>query len=144
MASRLSITPSSAAKHGLKINQDGVRRTALELMSYPGIGIGQLAVVWPELGRLSAEVRAQLEIEAAYAGYLERQQADVEAFRRDEGLALPAETDYRALPGLSREIAQKLSETRPMTLGQAGRIEGMTPAALMILLRVANAPAAAR
>ncbi len=144
MALKLSLTPSAAAKHGLKVNQDGVRRSALELMSYPGIGFDRLTAVWPELGALSREVRAQLEIEAAYAGYLDRQRADIEAFRRDESLALPLETDYRAVPGLSREIVDKLTETRPMTLGQAGRIEGMTPAALMILLRVATASASAR
>ncbi|HXZ68375.1 MAG TPA: tRNA uridine-5-carboxymethylaminomethyl(34) synthesis enzyme MnmG, partial [Alphaproteobacteria bacterium] len=143
LANSLSLTPSAAAKRGLRINQDGVRRSALELMSYPGIGFDRLAAIWPELAALSADVRGQLEIEAAYAGYLERQQADIESFRRDEGLALPAETDYRSVPGLSREIADKLSATQPMTLGQAGRIEGMTPAALMILLRVAQTRASA-
>jgi tRNA uridine 5-carboxymethylaminomethyl modification enzyme len=144
LASTLSLTPSAAAKQGLKINQDGVRRSALELINYPGVGFDRLSAIWSELGALSQEVRAQLEIEAAYAGYLERQQLDIEAFRRDETLTLPAATDYAAVPGLSREIADKLAATRPMTLGQAGRIEGMTPAALMILLRVANAPATAR
>ncbi|MBL8549897.1 MAG: tRNA uridine-5-carboxymethylaminomethyl(34) synthesis enzyme MnmG [Hyphomonadaceae bacterium] len=132
MATTLAITPYEAKKHGLKLNEDGRRRTALELLAYTPFET--LIGVWPELATCSDEARAQLEIDALYAGYLERQQADVIAFRRDEDLRIPADLDYGQVGGLSSECRQKLTAARPVTLGQAGRIEGVTPGALTALL----------
>ncbi len=128
-------TPDALSRHGLKINRDGVRRSAFELLSFPDVRFADVLQVWPELERVSAEARAIMEIEAKYAHYLSRQAADVEAYRRDEALALLPDLDYDAIPGLSNEARQKLSHQKPETLGQAGRIPGMTPAALVILLR---------
>ncbi len=133
LAETLSITPSQAAAHGIRLNPDGKRRSAYELLSYPGIELDRLVPVWPELGRLDPAIAAQLEIEAGYAVYVARQQADIEAFRRDETLGIPEGMDYGALPGLSNEVREKLARTRPRSVGQAARIDGMTPAALLIL-----------
>jgi tRNA uridine 5-carboxymethylaminomethyl modification enzyme len=134
LARSLSLTPSEASRHGLALNQDGQRRTAFELLSYPTIGLPELIRVWPQLANLPANVGTQLEIDAKYDVYLARQAADVASFRRDEGLELAADIDYAALPGLSNEVKQKLQTVRPRTLGQAGRIDGVTPAALTLLL----------
>ncbi|NWG52235.1 MAG: tRNA uridine-5-carboxymethylaminomethyl(34) synthesis enzyme MnmG, partial [Hydrogenophilaceae bacterium] len=134
LADTLSLTPREAQKHGLKVNQDGKPRTALQLLSYPTIAFEDLARIWPELTKLSPSAREQLEIDALYSGYLERQDADVVAFKRDEQLALPADLDYARVGGLSAEIRQKLAHARPVTLGQASRIEGVTPGALTALL----------
>ena len=133
-ACRLSLTPKEATDHGLKVNQDGRRRTALELMAHPDIAFDTLAAIWPMLGELDPAVREQLEIDALYAGYLDRQAADVVAFQRDENLRLPVDLDYTGVGGLSNEVRQKLAAARPGTLGQAGRIEGVTPGALTALL----------
>jgi tRNA uridine 5-carboxymethylaminomethyl modification enzyme len=134
LAKTLQLTPAQAEARGLKVNQDGVRRDALQLMAYPSIGFGQLAAIWPELGSLSRQTREQLEIDAMYAGYLERQALDVEAFKRDEDLRLDPALDYGSVGGLSNEVREKLSSARPVTLGQASRIEGVTPGALTALL----------
>jgi tRNA uridine 5-carboxymethylaminomethyl modification enzyme len=134
MARALSLTPNEAAKHGLALNQDGQRRTAFELLSYPTVDLADLKKIWPQLESLPANVAEQLEIDAKYDVYLARQAADVASFRRDESLALPEDLDYAALPGLSNEVKQKLQAVRPRTLGQAGRIDGVTPAALTLLL----------
>jgi len=134
LARSRTLTPKAAADLGLKVNQDGKRRDAIELLAYPTIAYADLAQIWPELGTLPKQVVEQLEIEALYAGYLERQEADVAAFRRDENLALPLDLDYAAVGGLSGEVREKLSRARPATLGQAGRIEGVTPGALTALL----------
>jgi tRNA uridine 5-carboxymethylaminomethyl modification enzyme len=128
----LSLTPSEAAKHGLAIRLDGVRRNALELLSLADFP--HLARIWPELGSLEPQIVEQLEIDAQYAGYLDRQDADIIAFRRDEGRALPLDLDYGAVMGLSNEVRQKLERIRPATLGQAARIEGVTAAALTLVL----------
>ncbi len=136
LAGALSLTPPEAAKQGLKLNQDGRRRTAMDLMAYPTIDMAQLVPIWPELGELRPDIAEQIEIDATYSGYIQRQTADINAFRKDEGLSLPADLDYDALGGLTNEIRKKLNETRPLTLGQAARIEGMTPAALTLLLNV--------
>ena len=133
-AKGLALTPSEAGRHGFKINADGQRRNLLQLLAYPDIGFDDLAAVWPQIGTWAAGVREQVEIDAAYAGYLDRQQADVDAFRREENLSLPADLDYARVGGLSHEVRQKLTATRPATLGQAGRIEGVTPGALAALL----------
>jgi tRNA uridine 5-carboxymethylaminomethyl modification enzyme len=132
LARALSLTPNEAAAQGLKLNADGRRRTALQLLAH--IPFVEVARIWPALHACAPEARAQLEIDALYAGYLERQEADVIAFRRDEELRLPADLDYARVGGLSAECRQKLSRARPLTLGQAGRIEGVTAGALTALL----------
>jgi tRNA uridine 5-carboxymethylaminomethyl modification enzyme len=131
----LSATPNELRGQGLAVNLDGMRRTALELLGYPEVGLDRLAAIWPEITGLSATAREQMEIEGQYAGYLKRQEADIRAFRRDEDLRLPAELNYAAIPSLSAEVRQKLAAARPATLGAAGRISGVTPAALTILLK---------
>jgi tRNA uridine 5-carboxymethylaminomethyl modification enzyme len=129
----LTLTPKEAARYGLEINQDGTRRSAFQLLSYPHIGWHDLATVWPELAEVSQAVRERLETDATYAVYLDRQQADIAAYRRDESIVLEEAIDFRSLPGLSNEIKAKLDLVRPGTLGQAARIEGITPAALTLL-----------
>ena len=131
----LSLTPNEAQRHGLKVNMDGQRRSAHDLLRYPDIDLDRLAGIWPELRGLRPDVAEQIEIDARYAGYLERQEADIRAFRRDESLRLPVDLDYGQIPGLSNEARQKLAESRPETLGAAARIPGMTPAAVTTLLR---------
>jgi len=134
MARALTLTPNEAARSGLALRKDGQRRSAFELLSYPEIGIGDLARIWPAFGGLDAKVATQLEIDAKYHVYLSRQAADVESYRRDESLVLNEDLDYAALPGLSNEVRQKLQLHRPRTIGQAGRIDGVTPAALTLLV----------
>src|SRR5215210_1143141 len=129
----LSLTPREAARHGLDLNQDGIRRTAFQLLSYPEISLQRLAAIWPELTGLPCAVMDRLETDATYAVYLDRQKADIAAHRRDEGVVLSEELDFLALPGLSNEIRAKLDRVRPRTLGQAARIEGITPAAITLL-----------
>jgi tRNA uridine 5-carboxymethylaminomethyl modification enzyme len=133
-ARALSLTPSEAARAGLRVNQDGQRRNLLQLLAYPDIAFADLARIWPQIGDWRADVAEQVGIDALYAGYLERQEADIVAFRRDEALALPAGLDYACVGGLSNEVREKLAAARPATLGQAGRIEGVTPGALTALL----------
>ncbi|WP_349369491.1 tRNA uridine-5-carboxymethylaminomethyl(34) synthesis enzyme MnmG [Salinarimonas sp.] len=128
-----TLTPQEAAKAGLSLNQDGVRRSAFQLLSYPHIGFPDLARVWPELGDITGPLRERLETDATYAVYLDRQAADIAAHRRDESVVLAEGIDFTALPGLSNEIRAKLDRVRPRTLGQAARIEGMTPAAITLL-----------
>jgi tRNA uridine 5-carboxymethylaminomethyl modification enzyme len=134
MLAALRATPPELARRGLTINQDGVVRSALDLLAYPNMTCRALAAVWPEVGTLPADVAEQLEIDARYSGYLNRQEADIHAFRRDEALSLPADLDYAVISGLSTEIRQKLAAARPVNLGQASRIPGVTPAALTRLL----------
>jgi tRNA uridine 5-carboxymethylaminomethyl modification enzyme len=129
-----SLTPNEAARHGLSLNQDGHRRTAFELLSYPSIATRDLARIWPSFGDLDPKIAEQLEIDAKYAVYLERQAADVAAYRRDESLAMPKDMNFAQLPGLSNEVRQKLAAVRPRTIGQASRIDGVTPAALTLLV----------
>ena len=133
-AQSVSLTPSEAARHGLDLNKDGQRRSAFELLSHPHIGIGDLARIWPQLGGLAPKIAEQLEIDAKYDVYLARQAADVAAYRRDESLSIPDGLDYSTLRGLSNEARQKLEAARPSTISQAGRIDGMTPAALMLIV----------
>jgi tRNA uridine 5-carboxymethylaminomethyl modification enzyme len=133
MAQELALTPNQAARHGLALRSDGQRRSAFELLSYPDIAMGDLARIWPCFGRLHPKIAEQLEIDAKYAVYLSRQAADVESYRRDESLALTEDVDYATLPGLSNEVRQKLLAHRPRTIGHAGRIDGITPAALALL-----------
>lgn len=134
LARSLSLTSAQAAKAGLKVNQDGQRRSALELIAAPHVGFAAVAQIWPELAALPAHVVAALEADALYSGYMSRQAADIDAMRKDEKLELPGDLDYAVVPSLSAEVKQKLQRTRPATIGQAARIEGMTPAALAQLL----------
>ena len=130
----LRLTSTQAARHGFAVNQDGVTRSAFDLLGYRDVTLSRLTSIWPALAGLPLDVVEQLEIDARYAGYLERQEADVVAFRRDESLMLPETLDYHAIGALSTEVREKLSQARPRTLGQAARISGVTPAALTALL----------
>jgi tRNA uridine 5-carboxymethylaminomethyl modification enzyme len=133
-ARSVSLTPNEAERYGLTLNRDGQRRSAFELLSFPSIGIDVVRGIWPRLGDFPRKILDQLEIDAKYHVYLSRQAADIAAFRRDESLALPEGLDYAGVKGLSNEARQKLSTIRPQTIGQAGRIDGMTPAALTLLV----------
>jgi tRNA uridine 5-carboxymethylaminomethyl modification enzyme len=133
-AKSVSVTPKEAGRHGLLLNKDGQRRSAFELLSHPNISISDLAKIWPRFGEIAPNVTEQIEIDAKYDVYLSRQAADVEAYRRDESFVLPDELDYASLPGLSNEVKQKLAAQRPRTIGHAARIDGVTPAALMLLV----------
>jgi tRNA uridine 5-carboxymethylaminomethyl modification enzyme len=134
LARSLALTPTEARQHGLPVNLDGQRRSALQLLACPGASFERLAAIWPQMRAILPFAREQVEIEARYAGYLERQAADILAFRRDEDLQLGPDLDYGGVGGLSAEVRQKLAAARPTTLGQAGRIEGVTPGALTALL----------
>jgi len=142
-AHALSLTPAEAQRAGFRVNPDGQRRDLVQLLAYRDIGFDDLARLWPAIADWAPEVREQIEIDAAYAGYLDRQDADVDAFRRDEGLSLPADLDYGRVGGLSNEARERLAAVRPATLGQAARIEGVTPGALTALLAHVRRPRAA-
>src|SRR5215831_11397428 len=132
-AQSVSVTPSEAQRHGLALNRDGQRRTAFDLLAYPNHGLADLMRIWPEFGRLAPSIAAQLEIDAKYAVYLDRQADDVAAFRRDESLVLPDDLDFMQIAGLSNEMKQKFAAQRPRTVGHASRLDGVTPAALTLL-----------
>jgi tRNA uridine 5-carboxymethylaminomethyl modification enzyme len=129
----LDITPNAASRHGIQINQDGRRRTAFEMLAFPDVDIQRLAAIWPELDAIPGPIRGQLEIDARYASYVERQAADVQALRKDEAVEIPRGFDYAAVHGLSNEVRGKLIQYQPSSLAQASRIDGMTPAALLLL-----------
>lgn len=133
-ARSVSLTPNEAVKAGFKVNSDGVRRDVFAMLAYPDVTLDDLGRVWPEVFTWNTDVREQIEIEAAYAGYLDRQRADAESLRKDEDLRLPADLDYAEIGSLSNEVREKLARVRPLTLGQAARIEGVTPGALTALL----------
>lgn len=130
----LNLTPNEARKHGLNVNQDGVRRTARDLLAYPDIGIADISRIWPQVAEIKPDILEQLAIDAQYSGYLERQKSDIQDFRKDESLQFPESLRFDQVAGLSNEVRQKLSDVRPTTLGQAARISGVTPAALTALL----------
>jgi tRNA uridine 5-carboxymethylaminomethyl modification enzyme len=132
-AEALNVTPNEAARHGLELRRDGQRRSAFDLLSYPDIGVADIAGIWPRFGELDPKIAEQLEIDAKYAVYLDRQAADVESYRRDEALALRDDIDYETLPGLSNEVRHKLQTHKPRTIGHASRLDGITPAALTLL-----------
>src|SRR5262249_43033862 len=133
LARSVSLTPTEAERHGLALNRDGQRRSAFDLLAYPKLRRADLARIWPALGTLAPEIGVQLEIDAKYAVYLERQAADVAAYQRDESLVLPDDLDFAQVSGLSNEMKQKFAAARPRTVGQAGRLDGVTPAALTLL-----------
>lgn len=129
----LSLTPNEADKHGLSLNKDGRRRTAFDLLAYPEIGLERLAAIWPEVAAIPKGIADQVAVDARYASYVERQEADVAALRRDEATPIPSGLDFSDISGLSNELRQKLDALRPASLAQAARIDGMTPAALLLL-----------
>jgi tRNA uridine 5-carboxymethylaminomethyl modification enzyme len=133
-ARSVSLTPNEADRYGLTLNKDGQRRSAFELLSHPNIGTAELATIWPQFGDLPPKIAEQLEIDAKYDVYLSRQAADIAAYRRDESLELPEGLDYSQIGGLSTEVHQRLSSTRPRTISQAARMDGITPAALTLLV----------
>jgi tRNA uridine 5-carboxymethylaminomethyl modification enzyme len=132
----LSVTPSEAAAKGLQLNADGIRRSAFDLLSYPHVDVGDVIKLWPELGDMNVSTLAQLQIDAQYAVYLDRQKADIEAVRRDEQRQIPEWMDYHSLAGLSMEARQKLTDARPETIAQAQAVDGVTPAAVTLILAV--------
>ena len=140
----LSLTPTEAARHGLDIKKDGRRRTAFELLAFPGIDPARLRAIWPQVRTIQALIATQLGVDARYASYVDRQEADVLAFRKEESVRIPADFGYAAVAGLSTEVRQKLEALRPATLAQAARMEGMTPAALLLLLAHLRKPLALR
>ncbi len=134
LAKSLAVSPTEAIAAGLQVNRDGVRRTAFELLSYPDFSWEQVSRVFPQLRDIAPKTARQLEIDAKYHVYLDRQRSEIESMRREEARRLPADLDYKAVVGLSNEVRMKLEQVRPLTLAQAGRIEGMTPAALTLLI----------
>jgi len=134
LARSLSVTPTEAGRYGIALNRDGQRRTAFELLSYPTMKMADLTRIWPEFRAFDMNITDQLETDAKYAVYLDRQAADVVSYRRDEAIELPDDLDYSVLPGLSNEVRQKLQSRRPRTIGHAGQIDGITPAALTLLV----------
>jgi len=140
----LKLTPNEAAKFGLAVNRDGRKRSAFELLSYSGIDVARLAAIWPEIGKLDPAIAEQLAVDARYAAYVKRQEIDIASFRKDEAIAIPPGFAFARLPGFSAELRQKLERHRPESLGQAARLDGMTPAALMLLLAHLKKGAAAK
>ena len=133
-ARELSATPNELSSHGIRTKMDGKRRSVMDLLGHPGFNIQKLSVIWPELKEFPQEIAEQLEISGQYSAYIDRQEDDIRAFKRDEGLRLPDDLDYAAIGGLSTEVRLKFNNSRPETLGAAARIAGVTPAALVALL----------
>lgn len=140
---QVSITPNEARKYGIMLNLDGHRRSAYELLSHPGQDFSSLSPIWPWLSDVSTRVRAAMEIEAIYAVYMERQESDIQQVKRDEAVAIPFDFDYQSMPGLSNELKIKLSASRPADLAQAAKVDGMTPAALTLILALVRRSASA-
>lgn len=136
MLDTLNTTPSAAGKAGIALNADGKRRSAFELLSYPGIAIPDVARMWPQISQIAPAILDQLIVDAQYAVYLDRQQSDIDAVRRDEQRDIPDWLDFDAIPGLSMELRQKLKQFQPQTIAQVQALEGMTPAAVTLLLAV--------
>tara|TARA_B100000886_G_scaffold300181_1_gene229057 strand:+ start:6 stop:1556 length:1551 start_codon:yes stop_codon:yes gene_type:complete len=131
---KLKITPSKAAKYGINIAKDGIRRSAHQLLGQKSVNMSKIRKIWPEIKYISREIDEQLEINSHYKGYLKKQNADILAFKRDENLIIPKNIDYDTFSGLSNEVKSKFKKIKPKTMGQALRIEGITPAAVYILL----------
>jgi tRNA uridine 5-carboxymethylaminomethyl modification enzyme len=138
LARSLTLTPTEAAKRGLQVNRDGRIRSAFDVLAHPSVHIETLAGIWPELGALDPVTAERLETEAKYAVYLARQETDIARLRREEHLFIPADLDLDVIPGLSNELKHKLRLVRPETVAQASRIDGMTPAALTLLVAQAK------
>ena len=132
--SSLSISPTKAQKHGIKIAKDGILRSADEILAQKDANMTKIRKIWPEIRYFGSEIDEQIEINSHYRGYLKKQNADILAFKRDENLIIPDNIDYDQFSGLSNEVKSKFKEIRPKTMGQALRIDGITPAAVYILL----------
>ena len=132
--SKLKITPSKVSKHSIKIAKDGISRDANEILAQKGVDMSKIREIWPEIPTFTKEIDDQVEINAHYRGYLKKQKADILAFKRDENLIIPDKINYDLLNGLSNEVKSKFKQIRPKTMGQALRIDGITPAAAYILL----------
>ena len=131
---KLTITPSKIEKYGINIAKDGVLRSANQILSQKGVNMSKIRKIWPEISYISKEIDEQLEINAHYKGYLKKQNADILAFKRDENLVIPSNLNYDRFSGLSKEVKYKFKQIKPKTMGQALRIDGITPAAVYILL----------
>jgi tRNA uridine 5-carboxymethylaminomethyl modification enzyme len=131
---KLTITPSKVSKFGVNIAKDGVNRNANQILSQNRVDMAKIREIWPEIKHVSREIDEQLEINSHYRGYLKKQNADILAFKRDENLIIPKNIDYDIFSGLSNEVKAKFKKIRPKTMGQALRIDGITPAAVYILL----------
>jgi len=129
-----SITPNQAERSGLKMKKDGVRRTAMDLLSLQDVSKNDLESIWPSIDQITDDIFGQMQRDARYAPYIKRQMLEIDALKRDEALNIPLELSYALVPGLSSELVEKLEKVRPSTIAQAGRIEGMTPAALAVIL----------
>ena len=134
LAKARTLTPSEARRHGIEVNMDGIRRSAYDLLAYPEMDVARLAEIWPELRSIDPKAAESLETEARYAVYLDRQMADVAHMRREEQRLIPDDIDFSKVPGLSNELRQKMRERRPRSVAAAERMEGMTPAALAIIV----------
>jgi tRNA uridine 5-carboxymethylaminomethyl modification enzyme len=130
----LSLTPNEAENHGFKLNKDGIRRSAFKLLSYPQIKLDDILKIWPELGDFDRSVLETIEIEATYAVYMDRQKNDIRIQQREEGRLIPDDFDFDVLPGLSNELKHKLNSNRPKSIAHANKIDGMTPAAIALIL----------
>src|SRR5690606_3118114 len=139
LCQRLALSPNQAARHGLALNRDGVRRSAYELLSYPDLDLSRLGAIWPELRAIDPVTAEALETEARYAVYLDRQRQEAAQIRREEQTAIPEDMDFSAVAGLSNEMKHKLKLRRPRSIVEAQRIDGMTPAALAIVLACVRA-----
>ena len=130
----LKITPTKILNYGIKVAKDGVKRNAIQILSQKSVNMNKIREIWPEIKYVSREIDEQLEINSHYKGYLKKQNADIIAFKRDENLIIPYNINYDQFPGLSNEVKSKFKQIRPKTMGQALRIDGITPAAVYILL----------
>jgi len=130
----LQVTPNELEKLGISINKDGVRRNAYELISHPQVGFDKVSVIWPELNEIAPGIKNQIRVESMYGSYLDRQNAEIREFRKEDSINIPAKLDYSVIPSLSNEVRQKLAKHQPATIGAAGRIPGITPASLTAVL----------
>ena len=135
IAKNLVLSPSQLRKKNIKIKLDGKKRSVMDLLSYNNIGFKKLEKIWPELKSIEGEVKEQIEIESIYSSYLVRQKSDIEDFKKEEGLIIPKKINFKNVGSLSNEIVEKLTKTKPPTLGAASRISGVTPAAIVALMR---------
>ena len=135
LSKSLKASPNELSKFNIKINFDGKKRSAYELLSYKDINFNKLEKIWPKLSNINSEIKKQIEIESHYRGYLDRQEEEIKSFKKDENLVFPKDFDYSSVGSLSNEIKEKLNKIRPPTIGAASRISGMTPPAIIALLR---------
>jgi tRNA uridine 5-carboxymethylaminomethyl modification enzyme len=134
LVTNLTITPNRAKQYGLKINQDGKKRSVLDLISYPNINLTDLYPIWPELSRIDKSVSAQIESNAIYSKYLERQRLEIVSFKKDESLVIPVDIDFNDVKGLSNEARDRVSKMKPATVGQLSRMEGIDPSTVLKIL----------